>query len=252
MVIDILNDMDSDELFDNSPLEDIHSTEESRQVAQIIKTTFFNIIDGRDTYWPHLYEPFQLLATSGTTPTHMTIPLDTMDIEYVKYNVRTTTDTRDRFTTIKYIDPKEFMDILDSRDSSDSKVTQVTDPTGVFINVYNERSPQYWTSLDDSVIIFDAYDSVVDTVSMLAVKTQCRGKVYPTVTETDDFVFDLPVDAFSFLLAEAKSVSFLILKQAANPKAEAQSNTQRRRLSAEAGKVNKDIHYPDYGRRGKR
>lgn len=252
MVVDILNDLDSDPLFDNSPLEDIASTEESRQIVQIIKTTYFNIIDGRDNFWPHLYKLFQLTATGASTPTHMTIPTNAMDFSYIKYNVRTTTDTRDKFKDIIYLDPKEFMDKVDARDDSATEVTQVTDPTGIYINVYNDRAPQYWTSFDDKTVVFDAYDSVVDTSNMVAVKTQCRGKIYPTVTEEDTFVFDLPVDSFSYLLAEAKSVAFLVLKQAANPKAEQQANTQRRRLSREAGKVERENIYPDFGRKGKK
>lgn len=252
IVDDILNDMDSDPTFDNTPLEDIASTEESRQVAQIVKTTYYNIIDGRDKFWPHLFKTFVLTNTGASTPTHMTIPTNTMDLEYVKYDVQTTTDTKDRFTTIEYMTPKAFLDMTETRDSSATEITKVTDPSGIFINIYNERAPRFWTSLDDSIIIFDAHDAVVDATNLADAKTQCRGKVYPTVTETDAFVFDLPVDSFSYLLAEAKSVCFLVIKQASNPKAEQQSTTQRRRLSSQAGKVEQDIMYPNYGRSGKR
>ena len=252
LVVDILNDMDSDPLFTVSGGEDITSTEESRQIVQIIKTTYFNIIDGRDQAWPHLYKPFQLLATGASTPTHMTIPTNAMDFDYVKYNIRTAADSRDKFTNIAYKLPKEFMDVLDSRNDTAPDVTQVTDPTGILLNVYNDRAPTFYTSLDDKILIFDSYDAVVDTVSMVNVKTQCRGKIYPTVTETDAFVFDLPIDAFSYLLAESKSVCFLVLKQAANAKSEQQATTQRRRLSNQAGKVEQSNTFPNYGRRGKR
>ena len=46
IVQDIMNDMDSDEV--NS----ISDTEESSQIAQIVKTTYFEILGRRD--WPHL------------------------------------------------------------------------------------------------------------------------------------------------------------------------------------------------------
>ena len=52
MVQDIMSDMDSDEV--NS----INDSQEATQVAQIIKSTYYNIIDGRDM--PFLYELFQL------------------------------------------------------------------------------------------------------------------------------------------------------------------------------------------------
>ena len=52
MTQDILSDMDSDEV--NS----IATTSESLQIAQIIKTAYYNIIDGRD--FPFLYEMFRM------------------------------------------------------------------------------------------------------------------------------------------------------------------------------------------------
>lgn len=58
MTQDILSDMNSDEV--NS----IADTIESMQVAQIIKSTYYNIIDGRD--WPHLYQMFQLTPSGDT------------------------------------------------------------------------------------------------------------------------------------------------------------------------------------------
>ena len=54
MVQDILSDMNSDEV--NS----INDTIEAQQVAQIINTTYFEIISSRD--WPHLETLFQFNA----------------------------------------------------------------------------------------------------------------------------------------------------------------------------------------------
>jgi hypothetical protein len=251
MVDDILNDMDSEPTFDNTPLEDIASTEESRQVTQIIKTTYYNIIDGKD--WPHLYKMFQLTETDASSPTKMTIPTNVMDFDYIKFDIKETGETRLKFSDVTYKSPKDFMDMLDRRDNDDSTVTSITDATGIFLNIYNERHPQYWTSFDDRSVVFDAYDQAIEAF-LQTEDTQCRGKVYPTVTETDAFVFDLPVDAFSYLLAEAKSVCFNVLKQQPNAKAEQQSTTQRRRMSAEAHKINSltGINYPNYGRTSKK
>ena len=80
-------------------------------------------------------------------------------------------------------------------------------------------------------------------------KNQCYGKVYPTVTVSDGFYFDLPPDAFSYLLNEAKSTCFLTLKQQQNNKAEQHAVTQRRRMSQEAWKLRNGITYPNYGRK---
>ena len=240
MTQDILSDMDSDEV--NS----INDSVESLQVAQIIKTTYYNIIDGRD--YDFLYELFQLDA-SGTSsrPTHMKLPENIIDLKYIKYNCKTLTDTKDKYLKIKYLMPEDFMEVVDSRDSSKSNVTVVTDPTGISINVMNDKAPEYFTSFDDENLVFDSYDSQVDTTLQNS-KTQCHGKRSVAFTLSDSFTPDLPVQMFSYLLAEAKSTAFVTLKQMPNAKAEQISNSQKRRMSQDAWRVKNGIHYPNYGR----
>ena len=240
MTQDILSDMDSDEV--NS----INDSVESLQVAQIIKTTYYNIIDGRD--YDFLYELFQLDA-SGTSsrPTHMKLPENIIDLKYIKYNCKTLTDTKDKYLKIKYLMPEDFMEVVDSRDSSKSNVTVVTDPTGISINVMNDKAPEYFTSFDDENLVFDSYDSQVDT-TLQNNKTQCHGKRSVAFTLSDSFTPDLPVQMFSYLLAEAKSTSFVTLKQMANAKAEQVSVSLIRRMSQDAWRVKNGIHYPNYGR----
>lgn len=243
MVEDILSDLDSDVV---TSYED---TTESLQVAQILKTTYFNMIDGRD--WPHLYQPFRLTESSASTPTHMTFSNSVMDVKYIKYNIRTATDTKDRYVEITFVEPQVFMDMVDARDSSATNVTQVTDASNIKINVYNDRAPTYYTSFDEETVVFDAHDADVETYLTTA-KNQCYGKIYPTVTLSDGMYFDLPAQAFSWLLAEAKATCALTLKQSQNPKAEQVAVTQRRRMSQEAWKIRNGITYPNYGRRSKK
>ena len=240
MTQDILSDMDSDEV--NS----INDSVESLQVAQIIKTTYYNIIDGRD--YDFLYELFQLDA-SGTSsrPTHMKLPENIIDLKYIKYNCKTLTDTKDKYLKIKYLMPEDFMEVVDSRDSSKSNVTVVTDPTGISINVMKDKAPEYFTSFDDENLVFDSYDSEVDT-TLQNNKTQCHGKRSVAFTLLDSFTPDLPVQMFSYLLAEAKSTSFMTLKQMPNAKAEQVSNSQKRRMSQDAWRLKNGIEYPNYGR----
>ena len=242
MVQNILSDMSSDEV--NS----IDDTIESVQVAQIVKDTYFNIIDGRD--WPHLYEMFQLNSSGDNNkPTHMSLPTGVVDLVWVKYNCRTSSDTQDKYRKIVYKSPMEFMDILDARDSDADNILVVTDDSDVPLNIFTDRAPKYYTSFDDNAIVFDAYDIDVDT-TLRNSKTQCYGKMYPSWTHDDFFTPDLPVNAFSLLLNEAKAACFVKLQQAQDPKAEQYAVTQRRRMSQEAWRVTNGIKYPNYGRKG--
>jgi len=244
MTQDILSDMDSDEV--NS----INDSVESLQVAQIIKTTYYNIIDGRD--YDFLYELFQLEPSGDSSkPTHMKLPENIIDLKYIKYNTRKLADTKDKYLKIKYLNPEDFMEVVDKRDSSKTNVTVVTDTTGISINVINNKAPQYFTSFDDEYVVFDSYDSQVDS-TLTNSKSQCHGKRSVAFTLSDSFTPDLPVQMFSYLLSEAKSVAFVTLKQMANPKVEQQSVSQKRRMSQDAWRLKNGIHYPNYGRYGKK
>ena len=241
MVQDIMSDMDSDEI--NS----INDTQESLQVAQILKSTYYNIIDGRDM--PFLYEMFQLNALGDNNkPTHMKLPDNVIDVDFIKYNCRKTTDTKDYFKTIMYKIPEDFVYILDQRNSSDSDVTVINGYNGITLNIYNDKGPSYFTSFDDEHIIFDSYDKAIDT-TLTTAKTKCRGKRSVTFTLSDTFTPDLPVQMFTYLLAEAKSNCFLTLKQMPNPKAEQASISQKRRMSQEAWRIKNGITFGNYGRK---
>ena len=77
MTQDILNDMDSD------PVNSIDDTDESIQVAQIVKTTYFNITSQRD--WPFLRTLSALTGLGDTNnPTKMQIPTTSNKIHSIK------------------------------------------------------------------------------------------------------------------------------------------------------------------------
>lgn len=241
MTQDILSDMNSDEV--NSISDSLEAT----QVANIIKSTYYNIIDGRD--YPWLKELFQL-ASSGTSqrPTHMTLPSTVIDLEWIKYNSRKTTDTKDKYLKIEYKTPEDFLQVTDARNSGSSNVVTVSDPSGIKIYVYNDRFPQYFTSFDDETLVFDSFNSTVDS-TLITSKTQCYGKKSVVFTMSDAFIPDLPVQMFSYLLNEAKSNCFFTLKQMPNQKVEQAAVSQKRRMSQEAWRIKNGISYPHYGRK---
>lgn len=241
IVVDILNDLDGD------PVNSINDTVEAQQVAQIVKTTFYNIVDGKD--YPHKKELFQLTGLSNVNkPTYMQIPSTIEQVEWIKYNNRKVTDTKDRFVDVSYKDPYEFVSLVNSRDSNASNVQVVQDFSGVTLNILNDKAPQYFTSFDDDYVIFDSFDSAVDNTLQQS-KVSSLGKRTITFTISDTFIPDLPVQMFSYLLNESKSTAFLILKQTTNQKAEQHSISQRRRMSQDAWKITKGITYPNYGRK---
>jgi hypothetical protein len=241
MVQDILSDMESDEV--NS----ISDTVESLQVAQIIKSTYYSIIDGRD--YPFLHELFQL-DSNGTIarPTHMRLPETIIDLDWIKYNKKKSTETRNKYEKVIYKNPEDFLDIVNKRDSSSNDVQVVVDSTGIELNILNNKAPEYFTSFDDETLVFDSYDSTIDSTLQNS-KLQCFGKRSVVFTLEDSFIPDLPVQMFSYLHNEAKATCFARVKQITDVKSEQASVSQKRRMSQDAWKVSKGIQYPNYGRK---
>ena len=241
IVQSIMSDMDTDNV--NS----INDTIEALQVAQIVKDTFYELISRRD--WPHLNKLFVLNSVSVTArPNYLKLPDGVYELEFLKYNKRKSIDTKDRYEDVTYIHPDEFIYKSNQLDNSQATVDQITDTSGVKYNIKNDRAPMYWTSFDDEYIVFDSYDSGVDT-TMQGSKTQCRGIIEPSWSPLDTFVPDLPPEAFPLLLEESKSAAFLALKQVTNEKAEQRSRRQQRRLTQKAWRANGGIRYPNYGRK---
>ena len=238
---DILSDMDSDEV--NS----ISDTQESLQVAQIVKSTYYNIVDGKD--FPFLYELFQL-STSGTVarPTHMSLPDTVIDLKWIKYDNKKNGETKNKLEKVTYKHPEDFLAITDVRNNDETYVQDVTDASGVSIHVYNERAPKYFTSFDDETLVFDAFDSGKET-NLTNSSTQAYGKISVAFSLTDAFTPDLPVQMFTYLLSEAKSTCFATLKQMTNQKAEQVSVSQKRKMSQEAWRIKNGITFGNYGRK---
>lgn len=239
MTQDILSDMESDEV--NS----INDTVEALQVANIIKSTYTSIIDSKE--WPWLNTLFKLeSSTDSTKPTHMKIPENIIQVKNIKYDIAKSTDIKTKYTELSYKTPEEFLNIVDIRDSSVTNILVVNDETP--LNIHNHISPTYYTSFDDKYIVFDSYDSTVDNI-LQSSKTKCFGTRSGTLTFLDDTIPDLPVQMFSYLLNEAKSTCFSVIKQMANNKAEQHSISQRRRQSQDSWRLKRGIVYPDYGRK---
>jgi len=241
IVQDIMSDMNSDEI--NS----INDSVEALQVAQIVKSSYYNIVDGKDFPW--FKELFQM-SSSGTLnrPTHLTLPENVIDLDWIKYNCKKQSETRNRYKTILYKTPEEFFNIVNERVSTDSNIQIVSDPTGIQLNIITNQAPSYFTSFDDDTLVFDSFDSDVEN-TLQSSKTQCYGKRSVVFVIEDNFVPDMPVQMFSYLLNEAKSTCFAVLKQMPNAKAEQQAMSQKRRMSQEAWRIKNGITYPNYGRK---
>lgn len=241
MTQDILSAMGDDNV--NS----INDTARAYQVAQILQSTYNEIINSRE--WPHLATMMQLTSSGASErPTHMSIPDNVRKIEFINYNTEASGATTPVYKEMKYLLPQEFLTILNGRNEADSNVTSITDLSGIELLIQTDKAPQYWTSFDDENAVFDSHDSTVDTTLQTS-KTQVHAIREAIFTISDLHTPDLPSKAFPYLLAEAKSSCFEHIKQMPSGKSEQQSRRQRTYLATEKWRMNGGLVMNNYGRK---
>ena len=243
IVRDILNDMDSDDV------NFITDTVEAGQVAQIVKSCYFEMISNRN--WPHLKHLAQLEHSGDPSkPTHLKLPENIKELLSFNYQ-KSKVDGIIEYQPVIYKHPDDFLRLVSSKNANTVNVETVKDSSGVDLIVINNKAPSYWTSFDDNYLVCDSYNrDIEDTLQKR--KTQAIYYRMPKWVHLGDAIPDLPSEAFSALIEEAKSTAFLTLKQMGNEKAEQKASRQQRWLSRKAWQASGGIQYSDFGRRSKK
>jgi hypothetical protein len=241
IVQDVLSDMSGD--FVNS----IDDTEESQQVAAIVRSTFNSMLSNRN--WPHTAKIINITPYSDSNyPTHVKLESPIKELISIYYDKRKSTTDKKSILRVKWKDPDDFLRYVYSRNSQSNNTDTITDPTGVILLIDNNKAPDYFTSFDDDTLVFDSYDSDVDS-TIQASKTTVRAYVMPEFRMVNDYVPDLPDEAFAALIAEVKSRAQFELRQIVDQKSEQDARKQDSWLSRKAWRAKGGIKYPDYGRR---
>lgn len=243
MVQDIMSDMDSDEV--NS----IEDTSESLQVATIVKNAYKALMSSRE--WSHLEKLIKLESSLSTDrPTHMKMPENVKRINFINYNI--SDDGGVEYKQILGVLPDEFLKKTNQRDSSKDDVQVAIDPdSDVEFLIFNDTHPTMWTSFNDEYIVFDAFNSDVESTLQTS-KCQVSAYVYPDFLMEDDFVPDLPAEAFPALLSKARSQAMYWLKQMTDPISEAERKRQQRWLARNQWSSQPTRDSFNYGRRARK
>lgn len=243
MTQDILSKMNSDSV--NS----IGDTEEATQVAEIVRSCYYDIIEVYDL--PHTKELFSLDGMANVNrPATMKLPENISKVLWVKYDTRIDVNHSKNYTDIKFLTPYDFVSYCNARPSTDTATYQTVNPhTNISVVIDKTHAPTFWTSFDDEHIEFDSFDSGVEN-TMHASKTICEGFRRPTFTLTDTFTPDLPENLFSLLEAQAEAACFAYHKQTMNPKSEERERRHRIRAQRSKWRTKRPLlETPDYGRK---
>lgn len=211
MTQDILSSLDGGEV--NS----INDNVEAQQVARIIRSCY-NTINSRANL-PEHYDLFELDASgSATKPTLMTLPSTVTAIEWVKYNSIADGEDDANFRLVTLLPLSQFLDRMHGLRTSDDNVGSFEYGEATYY-YQDDKAPEFYTSPDDSTLIFDSFDAEVDTTLQKS-KTLCYGELSPVFLLTDTYIPDLDEKQFDLLYNESKALAFAEMKQAQHQKAE--------------------------------
>lgn len=237
-------------------VSNITDTQESIDVARIIKECYYGIISVQD--FPELKSLFQLTASGDNDlPCYMTVPTNVLAIDWLRYDKRINGETKAQYEDVQYLPLHDFLKLTQNLNPEDDDVFEmevtIQGNTHVF-RVRNNRAPTYYTSYNDDVLIFDSYDAEVST-TLEASKTSAFGLIEPTWTESNSFVPTLDAQQFDILIKEAKAMAWQELKSIENRKAELQARKGHIKAEAKKHRVNYKRpgayyeDYPNYGRK---
>lgn len=232
MTQDILSGLSSDQV--NS----IGDTDESLQVATIIKQKYFDIINR--VPMPDDQLLIQLdPSLSLDIPVLMYVPDTVNEIKWVKYFDNNTTGTGTSsgfihslnvdiasagkagtvipgYKNVPVVSNLEFINNVTQFNPNGSNVVSYNftegDTKSYKLYFKNDRTPNSCTIIKNYYVLFDSYDSSVDD-TLQASKTMVMGQVIPIFKMEDTFIPKLPEDQFQLLFNEAKTLAFFELKQ---------------------------------------
>lgn len=240
MVQKVLSSLSSDEV--NS----IDDTVEAVQVTDIIEDVFYNMVENSTI--PELEELIRLESLGDSNrPNYLRIPEDVNSIRTIYYNVSDSSPVGVDYKLLKYRAPSEFLRRQSGLTDETANTIVVTHFDNTKFVIHNNKMPSYWTTFDDDYLVFDAYDSSIDS-TLQASKTMTTAVRSPEFLRDDDFVPPIDDNLFPMLLNEAKSWAFLELKQTGHAKAEQQSRKQRVKFQKHRQRTAQPNNRPDYGR----
>lgn len=239
--------MDSDEI--NS----ITDTVEAQQVVDILKSVYYDVV-----YRANLPEHYTIigLEASGDNdkPVLMTVPTTVNKIEWVKYDKREESADPIKMEEVTFMGLEDFLEFTYGFDTEETNVDTFTHTLNGndFTFFYKtDVAPTYYTTFDDYTLIFDSYDSSLDTTLQKS-KSMCLARLIPSFTKSDTFTPDLDAEQFTLLLNEAKSLAWAELRQSAHGIADRNSrrawtHIQKNKNSSEV--ISDFNKLPNFGRK---
>lgn len=213
------------DLIEGDEVNSISDTIEAEQIVTFAENVYYQMLTNRDIPTRRSLIKVESLSDSSK-PNYLKIPKNIDNVESVWYNRAKKGDTDTQYQEIPYVDAEEFLHRSYSYSDTAEDTQTVTDFSGVTILIKNSKAPSCWTSFDDEHLVFDAYDSEVDSTLQQS-KTTAYAETRPEFRKVDDFVPDLPAERFPYFIMEVADFASQVMKQYSIPKVARQARKQK-------------------------
>lgn len=146
-------------------VQSIFDSDEAESAANIAEEVFYIISEKVPDI--QFMETLVRLDHSDDTaePNYLKLPQSVTKLHdnLLKYNYTDSSQgLTDNYRDVKYLDPRDFLDVVSRNTNKLNNVQEVTDPSGVTYTIPNNRHPMYFTSFDGINLAFDSYNSSED------------------------------------------------------------------------------------------
>ena len=175
----------------SDPVNHISDTVEASDIAMIMNQVYNEIVDRYDLPSTGTVQALDGLADPNR-PNFMQLKDTSYNIQWIKYDNRVSSGANKAYVPITYKSPEEFVAMVTSGPSTDSTNYQI-----VFWNsnvpfiINKKKGPSFWNTFDDKTIIFDSYNSAVDT-TLQSSKSMVYVLTRPDFGTNDSDVPNLP------------------------------------------------------------
>ncbi len=235
------------EAIGSDEIDTIDETIETDEIVSILERTYDEILDRKD--WEFMTDRTLRLKARDVLSTliyNLPIPSAVQSIQLIKYR-----ELSGKFPTITYLEPIDFLNMLDGRNPADSNITAIANDDGVLLNIRTDRAPSFYTSFDEVDISFDSYDATRGT-GVQAGDSIIIANIKPVMDFTDPTAtFPIPERMQTLLINEAIATAGIQLRQVQAPRAERIARRQGIRLRELEPQTQKNNQVKRHGRRSK-
>jgi hypothetical protein len=242
------------EALGSDSVNSLSDTAESEQVAQIAEDAYYELLNMKE--WPFLEVLTELESLADANfPNYLRIPEKVVRIEQVKYDFTNLlvppVETLLNIREIVWLAPRNFLNKTQGRNTDQGNVQVVETMNTIKIPIFNDTEAQWWTSFDDTFVIFDAYMSQFES-TLQGGNSQVLAKCIPTFDkDDDDFVPQATANFFQLWLAEVKRVAFFYFRQDISIVDEQKAQRGLAVLRRDASRTNESDGKVHYGRRAR-